>query len=961
MKTDSNSNYRGDLMIGAVILIAVWALGVYFDLFELIHEFLQAFEHWQLDEILMAMLVLSLIASWFSYRRWQEAVGESARAKQSESDLNEAQAIANVGSWQWNLLDDSNQWSDQLYVIYGLDKRKSSADAETFLNLVHPSDKQLVLDAVEEAKISGVYDCEYRIVRPDHSIGYVHSLAKVHCNAAGDAIAMSGTAIDLTSRKQIDLALRESELHLQSILDNTTTVIYLKDLKGKYILVNKQWGRLFNVTAEWMVGKTDHDVFPAEIANAFQENDRRVITENNVLEIEEFAPHDDGMHTYISIKFPLTDESGSVYGVGGISTDITERKLAEIEVRESRERFSGIVEMAADGIISINEEQQITLFNRAAEQMFGIAADEIIGEHIEKLIPVRFHASHRERVDGFNHENEPTLLHRRAGMVGQRINGEEFPIETSISKQMIGDKTIMTVMIRDLADQLKAEAMQRKLLMAIGEAGEAIMITDCNAVIEYVNPAFTEITGYAAEEAIGNDPSMLKSDAQDPKYYLEMWNTISAGQVWHGTMIDRRKDGSFYPALMSVAPIHDESGEITHYVSLQQDMTEYKKLEEQFLQAQKMEAIGTLVGGIAHDFNNMLAAMQGNIFLARRKVDDVAVVAGKLEKMDALSHRAAEVVSQLLTFARKGRVDMHLLPLNAFIREGLKLAKSAIPENITLIQDICDERLQVKADATQLQQLLMNLLNNARDAVEAVEHAEIKTSLVAYHPTAAFYDKHPDIAAARLACLTVEDNGCGISALLIDKVVEPFFTTKAVGKGTGLGLAMVYGAVHTHGGALEIDSKPDQGTAIRIYLPVVLERRQQVRAPEKAAIAGHNEVVLLVDDDVMLLATVSEVLKSLGYQVVEAVNGEAGLDYYRDHQDEIALVISDIVMPKLGGIEMLQKIREMGSQVPVILMTGYDFSGRSQEIKQYGDCDLLSKPVSISNLSNLIRKALHTK
>jgi len=546
-------------------------------------------------------------------------------------------------------------------------------------------------------------------------------------------------------------------------------------------------------------------------------------------------------------------------------------------------------------------------------------------------------------------------------MFGLRKNGEEFPIEASISSQLLAEKKILTVMLRDISARVKSEAMLRTLSQAINEAGEAVMITDRNAVIEYVNPAFSEITGYHSDEVLGKDPSVLKSHAQDPAFYKELWQTISAGEVWHGTLIDRRKDGSFYPALMNVAPIHDASGEITHFVSLQQDMTEHEKLEAQFVQAQKMEAIGTLVGGIAHDFNNMLAALQGNVYLAKRKIDEPAVVADKLEKVEKLSVRAADMVHQLLTFARKDMVELRSIHLNAFIKEGLKLACSAIPENIRVSKSVTEQSMLIKGDATQLQQVVMNLLNNARDAVADSENPCITASLELYGATQEFQQKYPELKGDQLAHLSVQDSGCGIPSDLIDKVVEPFFTTKGVGKGTGLGLAMVYGAVQTHGGVLEIDSEAGQGTTMHIYLPLLQEQRSEEREVEEEAVAGSGQMVLLVDDDEVILETVAEVLRSLGYLVVEAANGVAALDYYRDHQDEIAILLSDMVMPEMGGVELIQQVRKLNSDIPVILMTGYDFSGRSEEVDQFDNFELLNKPVAIHELSQLMHTMMASK
>lgn len=394
--------------------------------------------------------------------------------------------------------------------------------------------------------------------------------------------------------------------------------------------------------------------------------------------------------------------------------------------------------------------------------------------------------------------------------------------------------------------------------------------------------------------------------------------------------------------------------------SLQQDMTEHEKLEAKFMQAQKMEAIGTLVGGIAHDFNNMLAALQGNIYLAKQKIDDPAIVADKLDKVDKLSARAADMVHQLLTFARKDMVEMRAIHLNAFIKEGIKLACSAIPENIRVSRGVSEQKILVKGDATQLQQVVMNLLNNARDAVADSQEPSIKTTLELYKVTAPFHQKYPDLKGDQLAHLSVQDSGCGIPSDLIDKVVEPFFTTKGVGKGTGLGLAMVYGAVKTHGGVLEIDSEEGQGTTVHIYLPLLQEQRSEERVDDQQAVSGLGQSVLLVDDDEVILETVAEVLRSLGYLVVEAGNGAEALEYYRQHHHEIAIVLTDMVMPVMGGVELIRQVRKLNGTIPVIMMTGYDFSSRGEEVEKFENFELLNKPVTIHELSQLMHTMMES-
>ena len=506
-------------------------------------------------------------------------------------------------------------------------------------------------------------------------------------------------------------------------------------------------------------------------------------------------------------------------------------------------------------------------------------------------------------------------------------------------------------------DREQRQASLRILSQAIEQAGESVIITDRNGTIEYVNPSFTRITGYTAKEVLGENPRILKSGNQTTEYYEDLWATISSGRNWHGSVIDRRKDGSQYPAMMSIAPILNDDGEITHYVGIQQDMTDYEALEQQFYQAQKMEAIGTLVGGIAHDFNNMLAGMTGNLYLARQKIQEQPDVVQKLANVEAISFRAADMVQQLLTFARKDRVSMRRLPLAPFIKETIKFLHSSVPENIAVYQDICEDSLQINGDATQLHQVLMNLINNARDALEGVDHPSITIRLASFQVDELFLESHTYFDPGIYARLSIEDNGHGIPACHIEHLFEPFFTTKEEGKGTGLGLAMVFGAIKTHQGFIEVESIEKSGTTFHIYLPLLeLPDHTVEESQAQEVVKGHGEMILLVDDQTQIVDTGKDVLESLGYQVLTAANGQLAIDLFEKYVEEIDLVILDVVMPVLGGNDAARRIRQIKPQVKIIMSTGYDKNIQSDMETEI----VLGKPFSIVEMSHLIRQQLNS-
>ncbi len=666
--------------------------------------------------------------------------------------------------------------------------------------------------------------------------------------------------------------------------------------------------------------------------------------------------HKQGHWVNILSRAHLTRRSSDQKAVRLVGThvDITERKHMDDQLRESEEYQRTLFEQSPIGLALSRMDGQLVDVNAAFANIIGYTVEETLNLTYWEITPEKYTDNEQQQLEmlektGHYGPYEKEYIHKDGHFVPVSLNGLILERE---------NEHYIWSSVEDISERKEAERKTNMLLQAVQQAGEAVMITDRDAVIEYINPAFSEITGYSPEEVLGKTPEVLKSTAQEPAFYKELWNTITRGEVWQGKLIDKRKDGSFYPALMSISPIHNDGGEITHYVAIQQDMSDYKKMEDQFLQAQKMEAIGTLVGGIAHDFNNMLGAMQGNVYLARRKLEDQPEVEDRLDTIEQLGMRSAKMVKQLLTFARKDRMKMISFSLNAFIREGFNLGRAAIPENVELVFESCPEDMTIHGDATQLQQALMNLLNNARDAVAHVSQPRILCKLKPYTATADFLTAHPELKGEAFAVLTVRDNGDGIKKANLQKVFEPFFTTKGVGEGTGLGLAMVYGTVQSHGGALEVESKLGVGTAFHIYLPLTDEGRDTFQEKEKAVVQGRGETILIVDDEASMRSATSGVLESLGYKVLSAGDGEEALEIFRAHQKDIRLVLTDIVMPKMGGVDLARSIRLLVKKMPIIFVTGYDKDQAMSAEDRIEQSSIIMKPCPPAELSQCIRRLI---
>jgi len=508
---------------------------------------------------------------------------------------------------------------------------------------------------------------------------------------------------------------------------------------------------------------------------------------------------------------------------------------------------------------------------------------------------------------------------------------------------------------QELERHQETKASMLKLSQVMKQSSESVMITDLKGIIEYVNPAFEALTGYSADEAVGQRSNILKSGNQDAAFYKKLWQTITAGKRWKSKVIEKRKDGTFYPAVLTITPIRNAQGEIANFAATHSDMSELDSMEQQFHQAQKMEALGTLVGGIAHDFNNMLAGITGNLYLLKKYVHTEPDALHKLDNVETLSFRAADMIQQLLTFARKSKVRIKQVPFAPFINETLKLLRTSVPENITVNKNICSDTLLIHGDSTQLHQVLMNLLNNARDAVAGVDAPLLIVNLEKFQPDALFLEAHSYFKAGSYAHLSVQDNGCGIPPHQLEHLFEPFFTTKEEGVGTGLGLAMVFGAMQTHGGFFDVESIEGKGSTFHLYFPLLQTAEEiDLQHKDKAYALGHGELILLVDDEEHVVETGKAVLEELGYRVLTACDGQQAVELFEAHSQAIDLCIFDVVMPVLDGDKAAKCIRLLNPDVKIIFATGYD----QDRLDHAAEERILSKPFRVEEMSRLVNEVL---
>jgi len=500
---------------------------------------------------------------------------------------------------------------------------------------------------------------------------------------------------------------------------------------------------------------------------------------------------------------------------------------------------------------------------------------------------------------------------------------------------------------------------------AVRNAGEGIMISNREGVIEYVNQAFRDMLQCTNEDVVGQPIDVVHPVMATLSWKRRFMYAIQRDHIWHDEQWGVRQNGEKYLAKVTVTPImvHEH---IANFITIVSDQTSRHNLEMQYHQAQKMEAVGTMVGGIAHDFNNMLSSLSAHIYMAKTSLEKKPAVdtqlstevLNRLSKMESLNAHAADMIRQLMTFARKGTVEKTAMVLDPFVKEALKLAEVSLPSNIIFEHAVHDENLVVCANATQLQQALMNLINNARDALEGVEQPKISLNI-------SKVDRHAHSFLCKVGApghayveLRVADNGCGIDAENMSKITDPFFTTKREGKGTGLGLAMVYGIVEQHHGYMDIKSEPGAGTTFHLFLPLTEDRCCCVSESEDIY-PGNGETILLVDDQQHVRESCREVLESLGYAVLEAADGIEALDVYASHGESIAAVVSDIVMPRLTGVELATRIKQYNPAMPVVLVSGYDKDAALNQQARLLVDQVLAKPFSVASISHVLHQLLH--
>lgn len=631
-------------------------------------------------------------------------------------------------------------------------------------------------------------------------------------------------------------------------------------------------------------------------------------------------------------------------------TDLLERQRAENELRQ----YKTIVSNAAD-LLALIDCSYIFLAANAAylrhihkksEDVIGHSVSEVFGEHFFKTFlqsPIAV-CMKGEEVRYQDWIDFPSVGRKYMDVIYSPYKGEKNVVSGTV------------VCARDISDRKRAEEEHVRLMAAIEQAAEEILITDAAGCIVYVNPAFELVTGFSRQEVLGKNPRFLKSGKQKSAFYDNMWRTLLKGETWTGRFINKNKDGLLFTEDATISPVRDNHGVTVNYVAVKRDISQEICMEEQLRQALKMEAVGQLAGGIAHDFNNILQAIlgYGDIAMARLKQDDKTL--DYVKEMIKAGKRAAILVGQLLAFSRRQVLRMESLNLNDTVSELMKMIGRVIGEHISLEYALSPDIAIVSADRGQIEQIVINLCVNARDAMPDGGTICIQTQNI--HLDDMYCAMHNGARQGDYVQLSITDTGSGMDQSITDQIFEPFFTTKEVGRGTGLGLATVYGLVKQHNGLIEVYSELNKGTTFKIYLPIVEHASSAAHTDEKKKIQGGTETILLAEDDEIVRGVCLHMLLKAGYKVLPAADGEDALHVFKAHSDEIDLAMLDVVMPRMGGNAVYDQMMKIRPKLKVVFTSGYNADAIHSNFVLNDRITLITKPYMRDDLLVKIREAL---
>ncbi len=939
-----------------------------------------------------------------------------ASLRQNEERYRLAAQATTDAIWDWDLLTDRMIWGDGMEALYGYPPSGLGTTTSWWYERVHAEDRERVMSEIQAAVARGdrVWEEEYRFRRADGSYAWTRDRGYVVADSAGNPVRMIGAMNDVTAQREAEEALRQSEARYRSVLGNLREVVFQIDADGRWLLLNAAWEELTGFSLAESLGmpflEYVHPEDRAKHAELF-----RSLTERRQASFRHEIRYRtrEGSSRWMEVHArPTVDDEGTVSGIAGTLSDLTDRKRAEqLAAAQSLllERIAAGLELpdALERIVRFTEEHGSGLLGsimllEPTEQVLQLASGPSLPEHFRRAmatIPVHPSAGpcgaaafRRERVVVRDIASEQSWIGTREIALASGLRACSALPCLSADGSVLGTFALYYRELRepDPSDQQIAEiathlagiAIERErnqealrrttrlLQQVLDTLPVGVWVLDQEGRIVFGNPASEQIWGRPHAFGVDHFERYKGWRAETGEAIAtNEWAVARALQRGETSLNElvaiESQDGRQKTLLNSAAPIRGADGEILGAISLHQDITEQRaaeealrRSEEQLRQAQKMEAVGLLAGGVAHDFNNLLTGILSYSDLLLQELRQGDPIRADVEQIRHAGQRAAVLTRQLLAFSRRQVLQPKVLSLNATVGELDAMLRRVVGADIALETDLDPALWYVLADPGQLEQVLVNLVVNARDAMPWGGRLHIRTA-----------NNHLDIDSPERAngvrpgdyvTLAVSDTGIGMDVPTQARIFEPFFTTKESGKGTGLGLSTVYGIVEQSGGHIAVESAPGQGATFTIYLPRYLgpsEAGAGTRA-DRRTLPGGNETLLLVEDEAAVRSSARRLLERHGYTVLEARHGADALRIVEEHAPHIDLVLTDLVMPEMGGRELVERLRARHPRLKVLYMSGYSDKAITPDGILPPGTGFVEKPFSVDQLMQRLREIL---
>ncbi|MBW1939018.1 MAG: PAS domain S-box protein [Deltaproteobacteria bacterium] len=799
---------------------------------------------------------------------------------------------------------------------------------------------------------------EAEITTPDGRVWFVRGYPVRDAN--GDIAGVVEVKLEITDHKRSEEALWESEEKYRSLITNIPDITWRTDINGNTTFISPNIEKVYGYSHEEIYKAGDKLWFGrihSDDVDKVKKSFEKLFTEGTRLDVEYRIQRKDGKWIWVHDKSTGTLEKNGVKFADGILSDITDRKRAE-------GKYKILFESSRDAIMMLAPPTwKFTAGNPSTIAMFGAKEEQ------EFLSKGPWQVSPEYQPDGQLSSLKAHKMIEKAMRTGsnffywthKRISGEEFPATVLLTKVEIEGEELLQATVRDITNRKRAEeavrqseARYRSLLENI-DLGITLIDSDYNIIM--TNTAHGKLFNKPASEFVGKKCFREFQKREAVCSHCPGVQAMASGRPAEFEAEDVRDDGTCFDMNIHAFPTFGRNGTVTGFIEIVEDITEKKKLESQLRQAHKMEALGTMSGGIAHDFNNILSIIVGNTELAMYEVPEWHKARHNLKEVRKACLRAKDVVKQILAFSRETKEERKPVELGPIIKESLKFLRSSIPATIRIDQHISAESDTVLADATQISQVLLNLCTNAAHAMEE-KGGTLEVNLKGIELDKDAVSQYLDLAPGSYLRLSVSDTGQGIEPKLIDRIFDPYFTTKEVDEGTGLGLSVCDGIVKNHGGAITVDTEPGKGSTFHVYLPII-EPIEEISEPEaEEPIPTGHECILFIDDNLALMEMGKEMLEHLGYEVVTRTSSIEALELFRVRSDKFDLVITDMTMPNMTGDKLAGELMKIRPDIPVILCTGFSERISKERAKTMGIKAFLMKPVVRREIAETIRKVL---